>query len=248
MRRAPPRAGSAGTSASCEAQKRVPTTTPSAPSINAAASPRPSVMPPAAHSRVCGARLAIRSAISGTRVSVARMPPWPPPSVPCATMTSAPQSMARSASARVCSWQITGMPAALILPANGSGSSKERKIAFGLRAITASRIFGFLAQRPGDEAAADGLVAGRGELALEPVVIVAVAAAEHAEAARARHGRRQLAAGDHVHRRGDDRMRDVEALRQSGRDRHRGLSLSCLSGLIRWRPNAGQRPFNGSWR
>ena len=52
--------------------------------------------------------------------------------------------MARSASARVCSWQITGMPAPLMRLANGSGSSKDRKIAFGLRASTASSTFGFL--------------------------------------------------------------------------------------------------------
>ena len=59
-------------------------------------------------------------------------------------MMSAPQSMARSASARVCSWQNSGMPAALTRLANGSGSSNDRKIALGLRAIAASRSSGRL--------------------------------------------------------------------------------------------------------
>jgi hypothetical protein len=43
-----------GVSASADAQRRVPTTTPSAPSIKAAAKPRPSAIPPAASSKVSG--------------------------------------------------------------------------------------------------------------------------------------------------------------------------------------------------
>ena len=56
--------------ASSLAQKREPMTTPSAPSISAAASPRPSAMPPAAQSNVSTPLCAIWSAISGTRVMV----------------------------------------------------------------------------------------------------------------------------------------------------------------------------------
>ena len=42
-----------------------------------------------------GARSATRSATSGTRVKVERVPvPWPPASPPCVTNTSAPASIA----------------------------------------------------------------------------------------------------------------------------------------------------------
>src|SRR5262249_49309812 len=81
---------------------------------------------------------------------------------------------------------------------------------------------GTLAQGPGDEPAADGLVAGGGELALEPGFVVGVAAADEAEAAGSRYGRRQPAACDHVHGGAHDRMGNSEALRQPRRDRHVG--------------------------
>ena len=94
------------TSASRLAQKREPISTPSAPSISAAARPRPSAMPPAASSNVSGLRSASRSATSGTSVSVPRVAPWPPASLPCATMTSAPTSIASRAWPMVWTWQI----------------------------------------------------------------------------------------------------------------------------------------------
>src|SRR2546430_2300505 len=73
---------------------RVPTHTPSAPRVSAAARPRPSKMPPAA---TTGTRSPTASAIWGTRGNVATCPVWPPASVPCATTRSQPASTARRA-------------------------------------------------------------------------------------------------------------------------------------------------------
>ena len=79
------------------AHRREPTSAPSAPSTRAAASVRPSAMPPAASSSTCGACAASQSASSGTKAMVARpfsaSMPWPPASPPCATITAAPASM-----------------------------------------------------------------------------------------------------------------------------------------------------------
>jgi hypothetical protein len=126
------------TLASLDAHSREPTSTPSAPSISAAARPRPSAMPPAAHSNVAGDLAAMRSATSGTSVIVARRSPWPPASEPCATTTSAPQSIACSASRRVCTWQMSLAPEALMRAANGCGLPNDGKMARGLRARTRS--------------------------------------------------------------------------------------------------------------
>ena len=84
------RLASASISASWVASNRVPMTAPAAPSTNAAASPRPSAMPPAAST---GAEPAM-STTAGTNGNVARPPPCPPASEPCATMMSAPTSSA----------------------------------------------------------------------------------------------------------------------------------------------------------
>ena len=59
--------------------------------------------------------------------------------------------------------------------------------------------------RPGDEAAADTLTAGRRELLLKPT-LVAVPAADQAEAAGRRHGGSEPAARYEAHWRQDDRM------------------------------------------
>ena len=77
--------------ASGVAMKRVPTHTPSAPSARAAASPRPSKMPPAA---TTGTVAPTASTIWGTRGNVATKPVCPPASVPWATTTSQPASTA----------------------------------------------------------------------------------------------------------------------------------------------------------
>ena len=74
--------------------KRVPTHTPSAPSTRAAASPRPSTMPPAA---TTGTRSPTASTIWGTKGMVATCPVCPPASVPWATTMSHPASTARRA-------------------------------------------------------------------------------------------------------------------------------------------------------
>ena len=86
-----------GTRASRLAWNLVPMSAPAAPSASAAATPRPSAIP----RRPAPASGAARSATAGTNGSViARRPPWPPASPPCATMTSAPTSSARRASSR----------------------------------------------------------------------------------------------------------------------------------------------------
>src|ERR1700749_1009228 len=75
-----------GYSDSGVAQNLVPSTTPWAPSISAAATPRPSVIPPAASTGTG----ATASTTAGTSGSVDRRLPCPPASVPWATITSAP--------------------------------------------------------------------------------------------------------------------------------------------------------------
>ena len=75
----------------------MPIHTPSAPSISAAAIPRPSAIPPAAMTGIG----ATASTTVGTRASVETSPVWPPASVPCAVMKSTPAVAAwRAASTR----------------------------------------------------------------------------------------------------------------------------------------------------
>jgi hypothetical protein len=66
------------------------------PRTSAVATPRPSAIPPAASTGVGAAR----SATTGINGRVARRPPWPPASLPWATITPAPTSRARCASSR----------------------------------------------------------------------------------------------------------------------------------------------------
>src|SRR5215207_2624070 len=77
---------------SVEARKRVPTSAPWAPRASAAATPRPSAIPPAATTGTAPAR----STSSGTSTIVPSQPPWPPASPPWATSTSAPAASAVS--------------------------------------------------------------------------------------------------------------------------------------------------------
>ena len=79
--------------ASTEARKRVPTFAPCPPSTSAAASPRPSAMPPAAST---GTGLTA-STTWGSSGSVPTAPPAPPASPPWAMMMSTPRRAARSA-------------------------------------------------------------------------------------------------------------------------------------------------------
>src|SRR5579884_2542903 len=87
--------------------KRVPTHTPSAPSDRAAASPRPSKIPPAATTGTCPATA---STIWGTRAMVATWPVWPPASVPWATTMSQPAATARRAWSTLPHMLITSTP------------------------------------------------------------------------------------------------------------------------------------------
>ena len=73
---------------------RVPTHTPSAPRVSAAARPRPSKMPPAA---ATGTRSPTASTTWGTSGIVATVPVCPPASVPWATTRSQPASTAATA-------------------------------------------------------------------------------------------------------------------------------------------------------
>jgi hypothetical protein len=57
---------------------------------SAAASPRPSAMPPAATTGTSRPEAATRSTTAGTSGNVARLAPWPPASLPCATMDVSP--------------------------------------------------------------------------------------------------------------------------------------------------------------
>ena len=75
------------------AKNRVPRLAPWAPSINAAAMPRPSAIPPAATTGTSPAT----STTAGTRAMVEIQPELPPASLPCATRTSEPASSASSA-------------------------------------------------------------------------------------------------------------------------------------------------------
>src|SRR5262249_27014645 len=113
------------------ATKRVPSSTPLAPSASAATSPRPSARPPAATtgtrtaSTTCGSRdmRPTRSA-SGN----AALPPidrWPPASSPWATMTSAPPAAAARASSTVETIAMVLMPRARHSRAK-AGSSQPR--------------------------------------------------------------------------------------------------------------------------
>ena len=57
--------------------------------------------------------------------------PCPPASVPWATMTSAPASIASRACDRVCTWQMSRAPASRMAGAKGRGSPNESMIAAG---------------------------------------------------------------------------------------------------------------------
>ena len=86
---------------STAATNRVPIWTASAPSINAAANPLPSAMPPAAITGICTA-----STTCGTSVIVVSSPICPPDSFPSATTASAP---ARSIILAIAALATTGM-------------------------------------------------------------------------------------------------------------------------------------------
>jgi hypothetical protein len=79
------------------AKNAVPHSTPAAPSIKAAARPRPSAMPPAAMTGI----FSTASTTAGTSGNVDRVPPCPPASVPYATMNCAPSLTAAVACATV---------------------------------------------------------------------------------------------------------------------------------------------------
>ena len=89
-------------------RKRVPSCTPEAPSIKAAATPRPSAMPPAAMTGMLTA-----SQIWGIKVIVVRSPTWPPASPPSATTAQAPRRSTSLATAVEATTGITLMPVSI---------------------------------------------------------------------------------------------------------------------------------------
>ena len=90
----------------------MPSSTPSAPSAIAAASPRPSATPPAVSTGIG----ATASTTIGVSTMLATQPTWPPPSVPCAMMTSAPASAAFTASGTPFAMNVTLQPASCARP------------------------------------------------------------------------------------------------------------------------------------
>src|SRR5262249_56590700 len=86
------------------------------------------------------------SATAGTRGGGAPLPPCPPASVPCATMTSAPASIACLASSRSVTWMISTTPALRTSPASGPGSPKDSMMALGRCAKACSIVAGPVAQ------------------------------------------------------------------------------------------------------
>ena len=96
--------------------KRVPICTPCAPSINAAAKPLPSAMPPAA---ITG--MSTASTTWGTSVMVVADPICPPLSMPSATTASAPARSISFAMATLATTGITFTPAAFHISMNLAG-------------------------------------------------------------------------------------------------------------------------------
>src|ERR1035437_8802210 len=114
--------------ASFDAKKRVPNAAPSAPSASAAASPRPSANPPDASSGRLGP---IASRAAGIKASEVVVPPtWPPASNPCTMITSAPASLAATASATEPHCHITFIPAFFTCGTCLAGSPQKNVIAW----------------------------------------------------------------------------------------------------------------------
>ncbi len=225
----------AETTASSVAQKRVPTRTPSAPRASAPASPRPSATPPAPSRSVSGARSAISSATSGTRVNVDRVPtPCPPASPPCVTMTSAPASRAWRAWSSVWTWHSSGTAAARIRSANGAGSPKDSMTAAGWCSRAMSSSSGWRARFQVMKPASHPGACRGGELPLQPLS-VAVAAADQAQSARGGHRGGEPGPGDEVHGGEQDGVLDSEGLGKARCQQGEVLFVQGIRPLVRGR-------------
>lgn len=104
----------------------MPTSTPSAPSISAAARPRPSATPPAATTGGADEPGATAARTASTTAGVITIPPTeptspPPASCPCATTTETPARAAAAPSSAVVTMCTSGMPAARARFAASSG-------------------------------------------------------------------------------------------------------------------------------
>ena len=145
---------------------------------------------------------------------LAIQPTWPPPSVPCAMMTSAPAFAARSASGTVPAMWVTLQPASWARSKQGlrscsgprPGELHDRRAKLERRGeavlahveqqeVQPERLVGFLAD-------------GRGPLA--DLLRRQIVAAERAEPAGPRHRGDQRRRGGRAHAAERDRMLDVE--------------------------------------
>ena len=107
------------------ARNRVPIHTPETPSVSAAASPRPSAMPPAAMTGISPTA----STTAGMSGIVATLPrTWPPASQPWATTISTPQSTARRASLAFPTVCMTTAPPAFARETSGEGSRQKNEM------------------------------------------------------------------------------------------------------------------------
>ncbi len=106
-------------------RNRVPIHAPAAPRLSAAASPRPSAMPPAAATGV-GFTASTTAGMSGSVAT--SLHTCPPASQPCATSTSTPQSTARRASSARATVCRTLAPPACVRSTSGAGSPQKKEI------------------------------------------------------------------------------------------------------------------------
>lgn len=112
--------------------------TPCAPSISAAASPRPSAIPPAAMTGTDPAT----STTSGTSTIVETKPAWPPASPPWAMITSAPAETASTAWSRFTTCWIHRMPSECARSIRSRGTDRWNEIAAGRNSSVASKASG----------------------------------------------------------------------------------------------------------
>ena len=206
---------------SAVAWNRVPMSAPAAPRARAAATPRPSAIPPAARTGVGAAR----STTTGTKGSVdrPRRAPCPPASVPWATMTSAPS--------------VHGLPGLLKVGDLDDQRRTRLPDESGERAGVAEGQHhgpGPVLQRTLDRAGVDrpaletdppGLAGALGDdrqLTVQPVQ-VPVTPAEQAQPAAVRDRRRQRTARRSAHRGQRDGVPQREHRRERGRQRHSAI-------------------------
>ena len=216
--------------------KRVPTQMPSAPRDSAAASPRPSKMPPAA---TTGTRSPTASTIWGTSGRVATCPVWPPASVPWATTRSHPASTARTACSTLPHMLTTTTSWRWQSSTTSVGTPSPATKAVAPPSMTILTCSAHAARHGREEVDPEGLVGGRahGGHLRHHLLVAHGGCAEAAEAARRRDGRHQFGVRDAAHAGQHDGVLDAEQLGETSSHR-RSLPL-CLSVV---RASCSRRP------